>query len=1042
VRWTVAILLLLIGFWTPQHATAQSTNGIISGIVFDPGGKAIPGAEVLIVNDATGISYPGATNGEGIYAIPDLPPGPYRIQVAKYGFKTVIKPDVVLHVEDALAINFTLPIGAASEVITVEGGAPLVNTENAAVGTVIDRKLVESLPLNGRSFNTLLQLTPGVVIAPTNSANANNGGQFSIAGQRTSGNNFLIDGVSANFGVGPQLGQGTAGTGAAQAFSVLGGTSSLVSVESLQEFRVATSSFAPEFGRSPGGQVILTTRSGTSDFHGGVYEYFRNNVLDANDWFANQADLPRAAERQNDFGAFLGGPIQPAKTFFFLSYEGARLRQPNTLVSSVPSEYARGAAPGPIAPFINAYPEPNDTSVVPGVYTAQFTGNFSEPSTLNAGSIRIDHTFNSRFSLFARFNDAPSAATVRANALSELDTTAVNTRTLTIGAMMAVSPRITNNLRANYSAQDSSFVYSLDSFGGAVPPGAGSLAANLPNPMDTSLTFCSLANDVNCYTTGPGAKNRSTQLNFADDVTLTVRSHELKFGADYRGILLDLHPSTVGLEYDVNSIQDFLATAEAGDIYGTYVNSSYFLTQSTSLYAQDTWKTSRRFTVTYGVRWELAPAPSARSGTKLTAWQDVDNPQQLALAPFGRPLWNTTYANFAPRLGVAYKLSEDGDLVLRVGGGVFYDLGSDSAAQLGFYFPTSANSLTPNVPLPLTDATPYIPAISLTPPYPADAHGFAPDIKLPRSYQWNVAVEKSFQGKEAVSLTYVGQAGRDLLNQEGINQPNPDFAGFFILTRNGAVSNYEALQLQYRRPLSSLLHALLNYSWSHSLDNASNDILPTLVSNGVSAASNYSSSDFDVRQSFSGALIFAIPRAKRGAIAAALTKDWSLDAVVVARTGFPFSLFAAAVPPLITGSPTLYARPDRVAGQPLWVASSGAGGGRSVNPAAFANPTTGQEGNEGRNDIPGFGLTQVDLSLARKFAVTEYANLQFRMDAFNVLNHPNFANPLGYYFGTIPLTTYLESPSMLNRGTGLGGLNPLFQQGGPRSLQLSLKLTF
>ena len=178
---------------------AQSPYGTISGIVIDPTGGAIGGAEVLVVNDATRVQYPGKTNGEGIYLISSLPPGSYRMQVSKHGFKTVIKPDITVNVQDALALNFRLPLGAVSEVVTVQGGAPLVNTESAAVGTVIDRQFVDSLPLNGRSFNTLLQLTPGVVIAPSNSISP---GQFSISGQRTSGNDFTVDGVSANFGVG------------------------------------------------------------------------------------------------------------------------------------------------------------------------------------------------------------------------------------------------------------------------------------------------------------------------------------------------------------------------------------------------------------------------------------------------------------------------------------------------------------------------------------------------------------------------------------------------------------------------------------------------------------------------------------------------------------------------------------------------------------------------------------------------------------------------------------------------------------------------
>jgi hypothetical protein len=566
------------------------------------------------------------------------------------------------------------------------------------------------------------------------------------------------------------------------------------------------------------------------------------------------------------------------------------------------------------------------------------------------------------------------------------------------------------------------------------------LGANLANPGAASLAVCSLSNDVSCYTTGPQARNLSTQLNFADDLAVTRGTHELKFGADYRALLLDLRPSNIGLEYDLNSIEDFVSTSEAGDIFGTFTSSSYFLSQTTSLYAQDTWKLSPRLALTYGLRWELNPAPSARRGTKITAWENVNNPAALALAPFGASLWATTYGNLAPRIGLAYSLTPNGDLVLRAGWGIFYDLGVDSVAQLGFFFPSNASSLTFDVPLPLTDATPFIPSISLAPPYPNDAHGFAPNLKLPRSYQWNVALEKSWGTKQAVSLTYVGQAGRELLNQEGINQPNANFAGFFILSNNGAVSNYNALQVQYRKPLADRVQALLGYTWSHSLDNASSDILPTALSNGISPASNYASSDFDVRHSFSGAVTIDIPGAGKSAIASALTKNWSLDGVLVARTGFPFNLFAVTVPPLIRGNPTLSPRPDLVAGQPLWIADSTAGGGKSVNPAAFTNPPVGQEGTEPRNDIPGFGLTQFDVSLARKIRLTERLYLQCRVDAFNVFNHPNFANPEGFYFGPLPITTYLKSPSMLNEG--LGGLNPLFQEGGPRSLQLSLKLAF
>ena len=365
------VCAVFLSFLFNHSSFAQSPSGTISGIVTDPQGAAIAEAEILVVNDTTRVQYAGRTNQEGIYLVSNVPPGAYRIQVSKLGFKTIIKPDITLNVQDALALNFSLPLGAISEVVTIQGGAPLVNTETASVGTVIDRQFVETLPLNGRSFNTLLQLTPGVVVAPSSSTTP---GQFSVAGQRTDANNFTIDGVSANFGIGSGGYLGNTGSGSTQAFSALGATSSLVSVDALQEFRVETSSFAPEFGRAPGGQITLVTRSGTNDFHGEVFDYFRNTVMDANDWFANRVGNPRAAEHHNDFGGIFGGPIRKNRTFFFFSYEGARLDLPQTAQIEVPSLYARQNAPSSLAPFVNAYPTPNNATVTPGVFTDSFTG--------------------------------------------------------------------------------------------------------------------------------------------------------------------------------------------------------------------------------------------------------------------------------------------------------------------------------------------------------------------------------------------------------------------------------------------------------------------------------------------------------------------------------------------------------------------------------------------------------------------------------------------------------------------------------------------
>jgi hypothetical protein len=291
-----AVLLVLLLSLYPCALRAQTTNASITGRVTDPSKATVPEAKVTAVNLGTNFRYESATNGAGECTLANLPPGTYRIEVEKSGFKKLIRPDVTLHVQDALAIDFEMPVGSVSDSVTVQAGATLVNTTSATVSTVVDQTFAENIPLNGRSFQTLIMLTPGVVVTQTA---FDDQGQFSVNGQRADANYFTVDGVSANFGVtayGPLV--QTAG-GALPALSALGGTNSLVSVDAMQEFRVLTSSFAPEFGRTPGGQISILTRSGTNQFHGTAFEYFRNSVLDANDWFSNRDHLPkpRAAER-------------------------------------------------------------------------------------------------------------------------------------------------------------------------------------------------------------------------------------------------------------------------------------------------------------------------------------------------------------------------------------------------------------------------------------------------------------------------------------------------------------------------------------------------------------------------------------------------------------------------------------------------------------------------------------------------------------------------------------------------------------------------
>src|SRR5882672_11109882 len=363
---TLAFLL----FVSLTAAQAQSTNASLTGRITDPSKAVIVDAKIAAISAGTNVRYETTTNGSGWYHLANLPPSLYRIEIEKTGFKKLIKQEVILHVQDVLEIDFEMALGDISETVTVETGAPFVNTESATVSTVIDRTFVENLPLNGRSFQNLIMLTPGAVLTP---AVFDDQGQFSVNGQRADANYFTVDGVSANFGVTGYGALVQTASGALPALSAAGGTNSLVSVDAMQEFRIQTSSFAPEFGRTPGGQISIVTRSGTNAFHGTVFEYFRNDVLDAKDWFVNFNGLTKPAERQNDFGGVFGGPVLKDKAFFFFSYEGLRLRQPATQQTVVPDAASRLQAPASMQPFLNAYPVANGPQAGTGL--AQFNAS-------------------------------------------------------------------------------------------------------------------------------------------------------------------------------------------------------------------------------------------------------------------------------------------------------------------------------------------------------------------------------------------------------------------------------------------------------------------------------------------------------------------------------------------------------------------------------------------------------------------------------------------------------------------------------------------
>jgi hypothetical protein len=1034
---------------------AQSTNASITGRVTDPSKALIVGAKVAAVSSETSFRYEAASNGSGEYYLTNLPPGTYLIEIEKTGFKKLVKPDVILHVQDTLEINFQMTLGSASETITVEAGAPLVNTESATVSTVIDHTFVDNLPLNGRSFQTLIMLTPGVVVTATA---FDDQGQFSVNGQRADANYFTVDGVSANFGVTGYFPLVQSAGGALPALSALGGTNSLVSVDAMQEFRIQTSSFAPEFGRTPGGQISIVTRSGTNAFHGTAFEYFRNDVLDANDWFVNYDHLPKPEERQNDFGGVFGGPILKDKTFFFFSYEGLRLRQPSTQETVVPDAPSREQAPASMLPYLNAYPIANGVEVGAGL--AQFNAGYSNPSTLNAYSIRLDQVLNSKSTLFGRYDYSPSSTEQRGanlgagSVLSTTQLTSSSVRTFTVGLTEVINRGISNDIRANYSNDRVGTKFGLDNFGGAVP-----LSDEVLFPTGFSSTnslFELLILGSGELTKGRFGTDEQRQVNLVDNLSVTKGSHQMKFGVDYRW----LSPFTSPFVYAQFAEFTGVTATTGGALSGTAayaqaesLQGDALLVHNVSVYGQDTWKVVPRLTVTYGLRWDINPSLNGKnSANEPFTVIGLNNPATMTLAPRGTPLYQTTYGNVAPRFGLAYRLAGGPNWVsiLRGGFGVFYDLGYGSLGGVSSYFPYSAvrvvsPSPTPcpsgsfGICFPLSPQNAAPPAITTNPPA-SDIVVAKPDLKLPRTYEWNVALEQSLGSSQSLSLTYIGAVGRDLLRVTDLVSPNPNF-GVVSVTDNSATSDYQALQLKFERRLSQGLQALASYTWSHSIDIASTDAFATYLNTPSSVANpniDRGNSNFDIRNAFAAGVTYNLPSPESNKMAHATLGGWSVDSFIFARTAPPVDVVSGFV---FADGIDLYPRPDVVPGVPLVLYGSQYPGGKAFNPAAFTPPPTGQLGDFGRNVLRGFGAWQADVAFQRQFRLTEKVGLRFRGEFFNLFNHPNFGPP----DNNLTEALFGQSTQMLASSlasTDNAGFNPLYQIGGPRSIQLALKLQF
>jgi hypothetical protein len=1032
-------------FFLGLSSFAFAQNAQLQGQVTDASGALISKATVRAVNQQTGTERKVETNKNGLYTVTFLEPSVYKIFVQATGFSTAVSTPITLNVAQNAVLNFKLEVGSTSQSITVDGSGLSINTSDASVSTVVDRKFVENMPLNGRSFQDLISMTPGIVTVNPQSGGAVQGvGDFSVNGQRTQSNYYTVDGVSANLGSGNTTGYGQiASSGSISASTALGTTQSLVSVDALQEFKVSSSTYSAEYGRTPGGQFSFSTRSGTNDLHGTAFDYLRNDFFDANDWFNKRNGLKKTALRQNDFGGTLGGPIfvpqlydGKNKSFFFGSYEGLRLTQPTAATTQyVPAPAVRSGSPMAVQPIFNAFPLPTGSEIYVGSSPsglAPFVSAYSLPSKIDSTSARLDQRLSDRFSVFFRFADTPTSTQARSLAL--LSTRHFNTKTYTFGVTSQITHSTSSDLRFGYANSDSTLESVFDSFGGATPT---DLRTDLGIPVDPA----SAAAGLGIVISGVGSAsldqrrvtNRVNQWNLTDVVNISMGHHQIRVGIDERRLHSPLTPPAYYASASFNSRASMLANLAYSAGVQKYKSSEPIFNEF-SAFAQDEWRFTPSLSLSAGIRWEVNPPPTEAHGdVAYTLLGNINNPSTLALAPQGTPLWKTTWYNFAPRLGLAWTAhSEAGrETVLRAGGGVFYDTGNQQAAlgyaSVGFLGYTTFT----NISVPIASSAF---ALSTDPTFPIPSvYAYPAHMQLPYTLQWNASLEQAFGKSQTLSFSYVASSGRRLLQQQRyvLSSLNPKFATVYYFP-GGITSNYQSLQVKFQRSVAHGLQALSSYTWSHALDYGSTD---------ASFRSTYGNSDFDVRHNLQAGLAWDLPRSSGHTVVSHVINDWGLDGRAIVRSAFPITLTGN----LLTDSTgdSYYNGVNFDASKSAYLYGLQYPGGRALNGGAnntvnpaFTLPTGTAAGNAPRNFVRAFDAVQLNLAARRDFSFTEKVHLQFRAEIFNLLNHPIF----GYVDPTLSDAQFGRVTKMLNQS--LTSMSSLYQQGGPRSMQFSLKASF
>ncbi len=1025
------------------------------GVVQDSTRSSIPDAKLKLINVQTGAENDATTNGEGSFLLGGVIPGAYSLQIERAGFATTQLTGLLLNVGDTRALLIRLKVGPVAESVIVDASGLTLNTTDGSVNTVVDRKFVTNVPLNGRSFQDLISITPGIVTQSPQAAGQGSSeqGDFSVNGQRTQANEFFVDGISANISSGLTSGNARiTGAGSAAGSTALGTTHSLVSVDALQEFRVLSSTYSAEYGRTPGGQFTFLTRSGTNALHGSAYDYFRDYSADALDFFSgyhygNLNGYPNSrAYEQHDAGGTLGGPLllphlnrTPDKTFFFLSYERLKLSQPTPQAFRyAPGNSLLQEVPAALLPVLNTFadyggPEITNAAGQPTGLSLTIVGPFTLPAAVNSTSFRLDRTFSPKLSTFFRYGGAPSHEQLEQ--LTSLTSNQVNTQTFTLGATSQVTGTASNEFRLGFARNTTgtNTVTDLTFF----------RAQNLNPAIGLGGFQNSRAARVYIHILGVGDTasytDRATgtlhQWNLRDAFSIQSGNHLLKLGIDQRRIASHVVPPALSVQayfFD----RAALVTNRASGILVTRSAPASPIVNQFSAFVQDEWHVAKPLTLSLGLRWEVNPPPKGEPGADAyTVLGDVASPATLHLAPRGTPLWNTSWYNFAPRLGLAWLVDPRParQLVVRAGGGVFFDTGNQPALRAFNGIGFSASSFSYSAPLPVSSSQLEV-STAVAPPYTnTSVFAFPTHLQLPYSLQWDIGVDKALGKNQAVTLSYVGAAGRRLLQEQrrDVRQVSSEF-GDVSYFPSGLTSNYQAFEAKFQRSLAHGVEALASYTLAHSFDFGSTDPAYPFV---------YGTSDLDVRHNLESAVSWDLPKPAGRGFLKKLVGTWAVDGRLIARTGFPVNLSGNFSLDPVTGN-TFYSGVNLNPGRPFYLRGSQYPGGRAfnggldaINPA-FSLPRPTEAGNAPRNLLRGFSLVQTNIGARRDFHLLDHLNMQIGAETFNLLNHPDF----GYIDPYLSDALFGQATKLLNQS--YGGTGALYQQGVPRSNQFSVKFVF